>query len=568
MKESTYLLVILALLSCMATPTLALFNGKSIITTKNHLQTGHDLGNRNSFFSRDICASSWPYVNKTLFSYTPGLYGLDEPSVFGNTMIATNRDCHIRGMNFDDGTMYFDFPLSDYGGRPCSTTGDDSVLLFEDWSRNTPALIGQYGTPFGIDTAVVCNTAIGVGSAACYHFDPTYKLGGTPPLLGSIVIDSDIGAIITASVKSFFYFYDGVGIEVCLAATSSRTEFWKVFPVLAPPTFVGGLYAYNCDTMEPLWNFRTTPLNEGYSGAAIVATPTVSLLNQKIFIVSQNNYNVPQHVKDCLVVNQTCSDIDHPDNRPDSIIALDLEGKLEWSVEHSGALSPDTWDISCALGPCDAYTGDDGGSITPPIVTSCYDESEQSMIQCVVVGYKRGDVWVHAADDGHLVKKFVTGPGSELGGGSTLGVAHSVLRNRVILTNHNGSGKPWTLVDGTNTTGPFITVLDMNSMTIWAQRPTMGSCFGGASLLNERWIVCSSRNQPGASTIQVFDGGVPTLDLVHELDFSCTSGVSVSVVDNKLIVSCGYAFQSPSNSNTVQVVGIDWDSMPESAACF
>jgi outer membrane protein assembly factor BamB len=501
MKPFTLLILLSFIITYLGIPVYCSVNGRSFITTKNHLQTGHDLGNRNSFLSRNICESSWPYVNKTLFSYTPGLYGLDEPSVFADTMIFTNRDCHIRGMNFDDGTMYFDFPLSDYGGRPCSTNGDDSVLLFEDWSRNTPALIGQYGTPFGIDTAVVCNTAIGVGSATCYHFDPTYRLGGTPPLLGSIVIDSDIGAIITPSVKTFFYFrrvkvegkYVNVGVKVCLAAASSRTEFWKVFPVLAPPTFVGGLYAYNCDTMEPLWNFRTAPLDEGYSGAAIVATPTVSLLNQKIFIVTQNNYNVPQHVKDCLIVNQTCSDIDHPDNRPDSIIALDLDGNLEWSVEHSGSLSPDTWDISCALGPCDPYTGDDGGSITPPIVTQCYDESVQDMVQCVVAGYKRGDIWVHAVEDGRLIKRFIAGPGSALGGGSTLGVSHSILKNRIIFTNHNGSGKPWTLVDGTNTTGPFITVLDMNSMTIWAQKPTMGSCFGGASLLNERWIVCSNR---------------------------------------------------------------------------
>lgn len=567
MKYFTLLLLFISL-------AFASFSGKSFLTSKNYLQEGGDLRNTYTFSSREICGSSLPYLNKTIYSIPTGSFNLGEPSVVSRPggameMFYSNRDCNITKVDFKTGEKLFSFPLSNYGGRPC-TPGDTSVLSQADWSRSTPALIGSTGSLLGfaeyfsavnIDQAIVCNT--GRGNATCYHFDPDYIGSGTPNLIGSYTSDPDPGAIHTASPIC----YPWQGKRVCLASTSSRTEFFPILPDLNP-TFVGGVFAYDADTFETLWTFRTAPLTGGYAGCAVVGTPTIDFESQKILFTTNNNYEVPDAIKNCIAANGDCSDQDDPNNRPDSLIVLNLDGTFAWSQERSGSRAPDTWDITCAFGACQNFTGDDGGPLSSPNVFDCYDGVARKTVRCVSVAYKRAEVPVYNLENGNLIKLFKTGPGSDLGGGHAFGSSYSKKKNQEIFNNHNPEGLSWTLVDGTVTNGPFMTVIDYDSMAIIAQRELEGSSFGGPTLVNDRWIFAHNRNNNLGDTYQVHDLEAADLEVVHGQDLGCTMGNPIICIDNTCLFPCSYAFSDPSNPTDIIAVGLDEVNMPSSAACF
>ncbi len=557
MKNYIYLFI-LGLLSTIVTS-----NGVSLFTTNQYLQEGKNLLNNFNFYARDICDETLPWLNQTIYEIPFGSYNLGEPSVSFDYLIQANRDCRIVKANLQDGTILFDFELSAFGGRNCSGILDpfDGVLNREDWTRSTPALIRPI---FGIipDRAVVCQTGIG-GNSTCFIFDPRYSGPGAPPLYGSVQLDTDGASIVTASPQCLFY----NGRRICVIATSSRSEFWT-FPVGITPTFDGGIYVIDIDTFEIIWVTKLCPEDDpDYAGCAVVASPTVVPILGKVFVASQNNVLLPQEILDCIAAGLTnCSEIDNPSNRPDSITALNLDdGSVEWSQERSGDKSPDVSVVFCFPGQdCESYEGDDGGPLTATQIAFVWDPENLKYILCAIQAFKRGEVEIFDAKTGRSIKKFKTGPGSLSGGGHSFSSTYSTIKNYGIFTNFNADSRPWTLVDGTNTTGPFITVIDYNNLEIVMQKETMGGCFQGGVMLNDKYVVCHNRNDPSSPTVQFYDL-FNNLENVHNIDVGCTSGNMITIVDNKVIIPCGYAFSPFNTKNSLVVVGMS--GRPENVKC-
>lgn len=498
----------------------------------------------------DQLHSTCQYTFRSYFSSPPTAF----KHWFSTIVLATNNDGEVIAFDMDTCIQRHRFNLSDFGGHPGN--GDvGGIFASFDFSRSSITI-----DPLS-NMAAICSLGIGL-NATCWIYDPTYFGSGTPPLLKTFVVDTDVASIVTSSPK--FYREYGFGRLKLLVGTSSRGEFYALNPAFNPPTFKGGLYQFDVLSGKLDWKALGTPKDDpGYTGTSVITQSfPISFRHNTVLFGTNNNYQIPVEVSDCILENGDCSSFDHPENRPDSIIAVDLStGGIEWSHEYSFApgdpngKAPDNWGFECSddytgTVPCPEYTGDDEGPLQSPMKITL--DIGFKWTEVAVIGTKRGQVAAHDLKTGQQLWLTRTGPGTARAGGHAFGATYDEVREILYYANNNRDNVPWTLIDGTETTGPFITGLDARTGDIVIQKELPGVSYQGC-VIQGRMLVCGNRNNDNAPGMYFYDLD-NELSLIHEID-TCLSGNNPIFVDGKMILSCGY-FGSPETDFSIYVYSV------------
>jgi len=330
-----------------------------------------------------------------------------------------------------------------------------------DKARATPAVSGGkvfVGTqgPFG-------------GGGRMLAFDKD-----TGALLWATQLETHFAAIVTQSATVH-------GGRVYIGVASLEEALAGVIPGYPCCSFRGSMLALDADTGAILWKTYTAPA--GYSGNAIWgSSPAVDTKRGQLYVATGNNYSVPEAVEQCVIAAGDDTDAVRAcmaaDNLFDSVVALDLRtGAVRWATK---ALPADTWIASCigfgdpSTCPNPAGPDYDFGQ-APALFTVRADENGKPR-DLVGAGQKSGQYWALDPDTGAVQWVTQAGPGGT-GGGLQWGSA--VDDRRVYTTNSNSNTKPWTLPDGSITTGGVWSALDAaTGQVLWQKTPPNGDIGG------------------------------------------------------------------------------------------
>ena len=299
----------------------------------------------------------------------------------------------------------------------------------------------------------------------------------TGALLWSTQLDSHPAAIITQSATVF----DG---RVYVGVASQEEALAALVPgyVLS---FRGSMAALDLNTGALLWKTYMTP--QGYTGNAVWgSSPAIDTKRGQLYIGTGNNYSVPPDVLACVAAHENdpagqraCLD---PTDFVDSVVALDMKtGAVRWVTQ---AIPYDAWTVDCI-----PFFGD--GDLCPDPAGPDYDfgqapalfktkDGKGKTIESVGAGQKSGQYWSLNPDTGEVRWVTQTGPGGTAGG---LQWGSAVDGTRVYTANANSLAIPWTLPDGSTTTGGIWSALDaVTGQILWQHTPSVpGGGFGGAT---------------------------------------------------------------------------------------
>ncbi len=198
--------------------------------------------------------------------------------------------------------------------------------------------------------------------------------------------------------------------------------------------FKGSFVAVDLKSGKLLWK---TPMISGTgsdnSGAPVWgSSPPIDVKRKRIYIGTGNNYHVTKAFRTCykkgmtsspgqeeLVVRICAEKYDSPENRFDSLVALDMNsGKIIWTRKTN---IYDSWNVGCGSKfsqlprrnekICPKPEGADGDfAQAPMLITNTKGED------ILVAGQKNGMFWAVRAEDGEVLWKKQVGPGGKLGG--------------------------------------------------------------------------------------------------------------------------------------------------------
>lgn len=396
-----------------------------------------------------------------------------------------------------------------------------------DKSRATPAIgddklfIGTQG-PFG-------------GGGKMLAFD---KFTGA--LLWSTQLTSHPAGIITQSAV--------VHAGRVYVGTSSQEEAYSLIPGYPCCSFRGSVFALDANTGAILWQTQTVP--EGYPGGAVWgSTPAVDPSRGQLYITTGNNYDVPDAVLQCVTdaggngeAVRACID---PNDHFDSILALDLKtGAIRWATS---ALEFDAWTVDCI-----PFLGD--GSNCPEPQGPDYDFGQgaalftvkdgKSKRDLVGAGQKSGQYWALDPDTGQVVWVTTAGPGGTAGG---LQWGSAVDGKRVYTADSNSNVKPWTLPDGSVTTGGVWSGLDaVTGQLLWQQIPPHGGGTSGPATTANGVMFGCSLDPDGY--MYALNGATGAVLWEFKSRGSCLSGAAIS--NGEVYWGSGYSnfgFGTPNN---------------------
>jgi len=207
-----------------------------------------------------------------------------------------------------------------------------------------------------------------------------------------------------------------------------------------------------------------SPSGCDYSGGAVWDTPAIDVSAQAVFLGTGNNYTAPDDAAACAAVaaasNTSSTHCAAPDDYFDAALALDLrDGSIVWSHRVEGW---DAWNVACAFVtpgttwcPAPSSPDYDFGGSGPNLITVPGQQGRQRTL--VGIGQKSGVYWAFDERTGATVWSRLVGPGSALGG-IEWGTAYDGKRIYVPLA--NSYGIPYTLADGSSTSGGSWAALD------------------------------------------------------------------------------------------------------------
>jgi polyvinyl alcohol dehydrogenase (cytochrome) len=304
------------------------------------------------------------------------------PTVAGGALYVPDRAGNLYKIDAETGALVWSRTIASYTGVP------------GDHSRTSPALVGN---------RLLLATQLGARVLAVHT--------ATGDLEWSTQVETHFAASITQSpVVHGSRVYVGV---------ASLEELMSADPSYLCCTFRGSVVALDRTTGAIEWKTYTAPDNGGvvggYSGASVWgSTPVVDTRRGLLYVTSGNNYTVPASVALCVAGGGGLG-CNAPDNRFDSVIALDLKtGAVRWSTF---AEPYDAWTVACFFGVpgnCPSPMGPDYDFASGPNLFTLKQHGKARDI--VGAGQKSGVYWALDPDDGHVLWKTQVGPGGEVGG--------------------------------------------------------------------------------------------------------------------------------------------------------
>lgn len=393
-----------------------------------------------------------------------------------------------------------------------------------DFTRNSPTLwrdlviVGDMGGLAGVGAKVLALDR------------------ATGELVWMTQVDDHIAAIVTLSPVV----HDGV----VFVGISSNEPFFSTFPGYPCCSFRGSVVALDAATGAILWRTFFTPEpppdhdfdvdGSWYSGTALWGgSMAVDAERRLLYAGTGQNYMLPPDVLACIdEANQSGGDprlCNHPENRFDSVVALDLDtGEIQWGTP---AIPFDAWTIACLIGPaenCPVPTGPDFDISVGPMVIETDGGRE-----LVGAGQKSGTFWAHDPDDGEVVWSTQVGPGG-LAGGLMWGAATD--GRRVYVNEANFHGEVWNLVNPppdspASTTGGGWAALDADTgALLWQTADPLGAIAWSPVAANRNGLLftCSMDDD---GHLRVLDARNGRRLWEHPSGGACVAGAAVAGSD-------------------------------------
>jgi len=491
-------------------------------------------------------AADWPTAGKDLTNsrYQADETQIDEKSVRGLRLkwsLATDGDVTANPavdgqfLYFPDsagslykvdrvtGQLVWKKPISGYTG------------VAGDFARATPAVAGRL---------LILGNQIG----KYFAFPPAVPapVFGHEDAARVFAVDKDTGALVWMTkvdpglAMSFVTHSAIVANGLAIVGLASNEELIGGFVPKAYGwqwNFRGSVVALDVATGAIRWKTYTVPAGY-YGGAVWGSTGAVDLKRNQVYMATGNNYAVPDAALNCLNAGGTPATCLSPDNRFDSIIALDLAtGAHRWTGR---GLPYDAWNVGCGLNVpgvfvvppndnCPNPAGPDWDFAQGPMLFSGHGNGNSKEADLVGAGQKSGMFWTFNADDGRLVWATKAAPPGLTGGlqwgSATDGKAIYFAASNAGLA---GSGKnplPWKLADGSTTTAGGWGALDGKSgKTLWTTKDPLGSRAEGAvSGANGVVFGCSL-----AGSMYAMDAKKGTVLWTHASGAPCAAGPSIA----------------------------------------
>ena len=261
------------------------------------------------------------------------------------------------------------------GDVSATPTTDGKTVYFPDWGNYLNALNAETGEiiwqrPMSSydNVSSSCRTSpVIVDSGAALIIGDRISVAGGPGA-SVIKIDARSGERIwitsveshpAAQITSSATVVDGI-ILVGIASGEETFAFDPAYPCCS---FRGSIVALDEMTGQILWKTYAVPDNGGlpnqYSGGAIWgSSPVVNSERKLVYVATGNNYTVPHEVAACLILVPNDSSCADPENRIDSVIALDFAtGIVKWTYH---AQFSDISTNGCIIGVnCESPQGPD-----------------------------------------------------------------------------------------------------------------------------------------------------------------------------------------------------------------
>jgi polyvinyl alcohol dehydrogenase (cytochrome) len=298
----------------------------------------------------------------------------------------------------------------------------------------------------------------------------------TGALVWSTLVDSHPLAQLTQSpVVSGGVVYQGV--------SSGEETAASLVPGYPCCTFRGSLAAVDAATGRIRWKTYMVPDNGGatggYSGVAVWgSTPAIDPAHHRVYVTTGNNYTVPKSAEDCQTAGGTPSQCLAPDDRINSILALDT--RTGAVVGRAGPERFDAWTLGCLPGfppnNCPANAGPDWDFGDGAHLFTI--RSHGRLRQVVGAGEKSGEYWAVDAATGQILWSTAAGPGGTRGG-ILLGTATD--GRRIYLAESDSAGVPYQLPDGrTISAGSFVALDPATGRILWQTPDPSGGVDTGA----------------------------------------------------------------------------------------
>lgn len=409
------------------------------------------------------------------------------------------------------GAIYF----PDWGGYLNKLDARTGRFL---WRKRIDSYAGEPAGAVSRTSPAVVDDVVYIGDQNGAHLLAIEAETGN--LKWSSVISEGPLAIITQSPVV----YRGV-VYVGVASTEEGVAANPSYPCCR---FQGSFSAVDARTGAIKWTTKTVPDNGGavggYSGGAIwSSTPAIDKGTNTIFITTGNNYAVPASVKACQENGGTPTQCMSPENRIDSIIALDMAtGRIKWSTGTKGF---DDWTVACLRGPS-------GSGNCPPMAGPDFDFGSGANLftmkdadgkERVVVGagQKSGIYWLLNADDGTIRWPTRVVPGSVVGG-ILWGTATD--GKRIYVAGSNRDLIPYTVNGASVVTGSFAALDPATGNILWQTLNPSGSLFNfGAVSVSNGVMLAGSMN----GHMYAFDAETGTILWDYPGEGSSNAGPSI-----------------------------------------
>jgi polyvinyl alcohol dehydrogenase (cytochrome) len=296
------------------------------------------------------------------------------PTTDGTNLYFPDWGGNLNAVDAGTGAIIWLVPVSSYNGVAAS------------YSRTSPAIVDS-GAALIIADVTAIDVAPGPGASVIKIDSRT----GQPIWITKV--DPHPEAIITAN--------PAVTANTIIVGVSSSEETAAEVASYPCCTFRGSVVALDETTGMVLWQTYMVPDNAGavggYSGGAVWgSTPMVDATRGLVYVGTGNNYTVPSSASACqLLVPDSPMCID-PNDRIDSVVALDLSsGAIRWTFQ--SMFSDNTTD-GCLTGVnCEAPVGPDHDFAQAPIFV------ETANRPIVFAGQKSGTGYGLDPDTGALV---------------------------------------------------------------------------------------------------------------------------------------------------------------------
>jgi polyvinyl alcohol dehydrogenase (cytochrome) len=362
------------------------------------------------------------------------------PAVVGGAVYSPDWGGYFSKLNAQTGKVIWSFPVSDYDGIEGAV------------SRTSPAVVGN---------------VVYIGDQNSPNGGAGAHLMAVSATTGALIWDTEIDSQFPAVVTQSPLVHDGV----VYIGSSSKEEAAATLPGYPCCTFRGTVLALDAATGKILWQTYMVPPNGGvpggYSGASVWSgTPALDPAAHTLYITTGNDYTVPASVTACQDAGNPTSVCYSPDNRPESIVALDSRtGAIKWST---GGFTFDNWTVACLPGyppnNCPPNPGDDADFADGAHLFTIRDASGRPE-EVVGAGQKNGVYWLLDAATGKILWSAAVGAGG-LHGGVQWGTATDGRRIYVAIT--DSENQPYKLLDGqTITYGSFAALDPQTGKFIW-----------------------------------------------------------------------------------------------------